>query len=167
MTRAADGCAKAGARRARLPQQVIQQVCDIDSKAVRVQKGLIEVALQVAIQTPSLYSATSQADRVARSRASRAQRVASLEQALQGSTHSVVEKGGYKFCTVCRGRPTKELGTLDWLGSQCPGKPHQIRQSHEMSCTRELWWCRRCGAYGSAKISKGLQSLCHPPQRLG
>eukprot|EP00959_Pyramimonas_sp_CCMP1952_P225830 4722394-Pyramimonas_sp.AAC.1 len=73
---------------ARLPQHIIQQVIDIDNKAVRVQRRLTEVALQVAIQTPSLYSATSRADRVARSRASRAQRQSNVEQALQETTHS-------------------------------------------------------------------------------
>ena len=164
---AADECAKDGARMARLPQHIIQQVIDIDNKAVRVQRRLTEVALQVAIQTPSLYSATSQADRVARSRASRAQRHLNVEQALQETTHSVSCSAQGKFCTVCRGRPTKELGMLDWLVSQCLRKPHQIHQSHELSCTRELWWCRKCGAYGSAKIGKGLQSLCHPPTAWG
>jgi len=164
---AADECASEGARMARLPQHIIQQVIDIDNKAVRVQRRLTEVALQVAIQTPSIYSATSGADRVARSRASRAQRQSNVEQALQETTHSVIEKGGYKLCVVCRGRPTKGCGTLEWLASLCPGRPHQIHQSHDVSCTRELWWCRKCGAYSSAKISAGLQGTCHRPTDWG
>ena len=162
--RLADELAETAATEAQLPQSALDAVKEVDTEASQVLEHLCTVAHAVAAQAPKLYGPSSRFARRAEATFRAKARKTATDEALRVTAHRWC--GDTRRCLACLLRPSQQQPLLEFLGTPCSRRPHQIHSTHKPACHRGLWYCEVCGANGHKTFSS-LARKCEKPGEHG
>ena len=87
--------------------------------------------------------------------------------------HQIEVRGDVSYCIRCRKQSGSGAGLQKLLAGRCrpfvPGEGDEdakVHGSHDLWVSRNVVWCRKCGAYSEA-ATRGLSGECRPASRWG